>query len=313
MEAGSAEGVRAVRVAVVGLGAIGAAYAERLVAAGVDVEVVVPAERVARYRNTRTSVNGTPCGFALVTPEEAAPADVLLVAVKHPQLTEAIEAATPVVTPATVVLSLLNGISSEEDLAAAFPEATVLLALAVGIDAQRAGREVRYSSLGRIVFGEPANTPPHTPAVRRVAALFDLAGIPYEVPVDMVRSLWWKFLVNVGVNQVSAVLRAPYGAFQADGSPARRVMLAAQREVIAVANARGIDLGEDDLRRWLTVLDGLHPAGYSSMAQDTIAGRETEVGIFGGAIVALGAAAGIPVPVNATLAGLLEALAPRAS
>ena len=299
------------RVSVLGLGAVGAAYAERLVAAGVEVEVLVPDDRAAQYRSRPTTVNGRACAFAMVTPDQAAPADLLLVAVKHPQLPEAIALAGPAVVPGTVVLSLLNGITSEAELAEAFPAATVLLGLAVGIDAQRQGRDVRYTSLGRIDFGEAQNTPPFSAPVRRVAELFGRAGIAYDVPADMVRSLWWKFLVNVGVNQVSAVLRAPYGAFQAAGSPARQVMLAAQREVIALANARGVELGEADLDRWLSVLDRLDPDSFSSMAQDTIAGRETEVATFAGTVVELAAPAGVAVPVNATLKGLLEALAPR--
>lgn len=298
-------------MSVVGLGGVGAAYAERLMAAGVEVEVIVPADRAERYRATPTTVNAAPVEFTIRTPQQAGAADLLLVAVKSPQLGEAIALARPVVGPGTVVISLLNGISSETELAQAYPAATVLLAHAVGIDAQRLGRQVRYTSLGRILFGEPVNAAPYSDAVRRVADLLERAGIPHEIPADMVHSLWWKFLVNVGVNQVSAVLRAPYGAFQASDAPARQVMLAAQREVIAVANARGIALEEADLDRWLAVLDGLHPAGYSSMAQDAIAGRQTEVDSFAGVMVELGARAGVPVPVNATLKGLLEALAPQ--
>jgi len=300
-----------VRVSVVGLGAIGAAYAERLVSSGIPVEALVPPDRAVRYQARPTTVNGRECGATVVTPDRARPADLLVVAVKHPQLPGAIGLARTAVVPGTIVLSLLNGITSESELAVAFPEATVLLGLAVGIDAQRTGRKVRYTSLGRVLFGEASNTPPFSPPVRAVAELFDRSGIPHEMAPDMVRSLWWKFLVNVGVNQGSAVLRAPYGAFQAADSPARQVMLAAQREVIALANARGIDLGEADLERWLAVLDGLDPAGYSSMAQDTIAGRATEVASFAGTVVPLAAEVGVAVPVNATLKGLLEALAPQ--
>jgi 2-dehydropantoate 2-reductase len=85
-------------------------------------------------------------------------------------------------------------------------------------------------------------------------------------------------------------------------------MIAAQREVIAVANARGIALDESDLDRWLQVLDTLAPDNYTSMAQDALAGRCTEVDIFAGAMIELGREAGVPVPVNTTLHGLLKGL-----
>ena len=153
-------------------------------------------------------------------------------------------------------------------------------AICVGIDAVREGRDVRYTSLGRIMFGEATNADPPTPAVSRVAGLLAQAGIPHVVPADMLHELWWKFLINVGANQVSALARAPYRVLQDRDQPARQVMIAAQHEVIAVANAAGIALDSSDVQRWLDVLDGLGPDNYTSMAQDALAGRPTEVDIF---------------------------------
>ncbi len=292
------------RIHVVGLGAVGAAYASRFVEAGVDLRVVAGPERAQRYRAEPTVVNGRPYRFALLDDDLAA--DLVIVAVKHPQLGEAIELLRPGVGRDTVVLSLLNGIGSEDRLRAGLPGAHVPYAICVGIDAVREGRDVRYSSLGRIMFGEATNADPPTPAVSRVAALLALAGIPHVVPADMLHELWWKFLINVGVNQVSALARAPYRVLQDRDQPARQVMIAAQREVIAVANASGVALDPSDLQRWLDVLDGLGPDSYTSMAQDALAGRPTEVDIFGGAVIELGRRTGVPVPVNTTLYGLLK-------
>lgn len=294
----------------VGLGAIGAAYASRFVAAGVPLEVVADPVRAERYRREATVVNGVPHHFEVADPASARAADLVVVSVKYGQLPAAIELLRPVVGPGTVMLSLLNGISSEQVLAEAFPQARVLLAVSAGIDAVRDGRDVRFTSLGVISYGESRNSEPFSEAVRLVAGVFDQTGIAHDVPADMVHTLWWKFLVNVGVNQVSAVLKAPYATFQRPGSPAREVMLAAQREVIAVANAAGVGLGEADLRRWLEVLGRLGPANYTSMAQDAMAGRRTEVDIFAGEVIQRGAALGVDVPVNATLYGLLKAAEP---
>lgn len=292
------------RIHVVGLGAVGAAYASRFVEAGVDLRVVTGPERAQRYRAEPTVVNGRPYRFALL--DDDLTADLVIVAVKHPQLGEAIELLRPGIGRDTVVLSLLNGIGSEDRLRAGLPGAHVPYAICVGIDAVREGRDVRYSSLGRIMFGEATNADPPTPAVSRVAALLALAGIPHVVPADMLHELWWKFLINVGANQVSALARAPYRVLQDRDQPARQVMIAAQREVIAVANASGVALDPSDLQRWLDVLDGLGPDNYTSMAQDALAGRPTEVDIFGGAVIELGRRTGVPVPVNTTLYGLLK-------
>ncbi|MFT4110923.1 ketopantoate reductase family protein [Propionicimonas sp.] len=293
------------RIVLVGLGAIGAAYASRLVDAGCDLRVLLDAGRSGRYAGRPTVVNGRAYDFPLSTGADG-PADLAVVAVKRAALEEAIELLRPCVTDRTVVLSLLNGIDSEEVLARAFPAATVLLAVSVGIDAVRNGRDVRFTSLGRILLGEPVNPGPRSAQVAAVAALLDHAGIDCAVPSDMVHQLWWKWLINVGVNQVSALCRVPYRVLQNPASPARAVMIAAQREVIAVANARGVALDEHDLDRWLEVLAGLGPDNYTSMAQDVLAGRPTEVDSFAGTVVALGGDLGVPVPVNAVLYGLLK-------
>ena len=295
------------RIDLVGLGAVGAGYGARLLDAGLDLRVLVDDDRRARYDSTVTTVNGVDHRFPLADPAGAEPADLVIVAVKSPALGEAIELARASVGPSTVVLSLLNGIESERVLAEAFPEATVLLAVSLGIDAVRDGRRVTYSSLGRIVFGEPVNVEPYSEPVRRVAEILARAGIQYLIPADMTRELWWKFLINVGVNQVSAVLQAPYRSFQDPGSSAREAMVAAQREVIAVAGAEGVALGEGDIDAWLALLDTLGPDAYTSMAQDAIAGRPSEVDVFAGRVCELGERHGIATPVNRLLRQLLKA------
>lgn len=295
------------RIRLVGLGAVGAGYGASLLDAGFDLRVVVDPDRRTRYASSVTTVNGTGYLFPLLDAADDTPADLVIVAVKAAALGEAVELLRPSVGPGTVVVSLLNGIDSEQALADAFPQAHVLLAVSVGIDAVREGRSVTFTSLGRIVFGEATNAEPYSEAVAKVAGIRARAGIETVVPADMTRELWWKFLVNVGVNQVSAVLRAPYQVFQEDGSPARQAMVAAQREVIAVARAEGITLNDADIEAWLSVLDTLGPAAYTSMAQDAIAGRPTEVDIFAGRVCELGDRHGIATPVNRLLWQLLKA------
>lgn len=94
-----------------------------------------------------------------------------------------------------------------------------------------------YTTQGRIFFGEADNSVP-SERVLRVKALFDRAGSAHVIPPDMIRTLWWKFMINVGINQVSAALSAPYSVFQAPGE-ARSLMESAMREVVALARASG--------------------------------------------------------------------------
>jgi 2-dehydropantoate 2-reductase len=127
------------------------------------------------------------------------------------------------------------------------------------------------------------------------------------VPEDIMRVMWWKFMINVGVNQASAVLGAPYGVFQSSPD-ARDLMVALMQEVIALATKTGIDLGTADIDEWLAILATLSPSGKTSMLQDIEAGRKTEVELFAGQVVALGAQHHIPTPVNATVLKIIKVL-----
>jgi 2-dehydropantoate 2-reductase len=289
-------------ISVIGLGAVGASFAARFADGQPDAQLRVVADgpRADRLRSDGVAVNGRTYRFPVVDPNEPmAPADLVIVTVKCHHLPEAIGQVARQVGPDTVILSLLNGITSEEALSAAFPQAYVPLAVVVGIDAVRDEDGVRYSAGGWVEFGDP--TPGAiSPGSVRLEALLTAAAIPYVRQADMRHALWWKFLVNVGVNQVSALLEAPYDLFQAQG-PARDLMISAQREVVAVAQASGVDLTEADITRFLDVLRTLGPGNYTSMAQDALAHRRTEVDQFAGIVVERGERYGVPTPVNAVL------------
>jgi 2-dehydropantoate 2-reductase len=203
----------------------------------------------------------------------------------------------------------MNGIDSETLIAAVVGD-KVLPTTAVGIDAQRNGNRITYSKIGRVYFGEADNTV-LTERVVRVQRLLEQAGIPCQTPTDMIRALWWKLMINVGVNQTSAVLRAPYGVCQTSGH-AQAIMNAAMREVVTIAQAAQVNLVWEDIDDWYPVLNTLHPQGKTSMLQDVEAGRETEVDIFAGKVVELGERYGVPTPVNQVLLHAIKAIEEQA-
>lgn len=302
----SAAGIR--RVAVVGAGAMGAMYAAHFAAAGFDVALVARGERARRLRAEPPVVNGIPLRADVVdldAPAGAGVADLVLVAVKDRHLAAAIAGLSPIVGGHTTFVSVMNGLDSEETIAQSYGAERVLLCVALAMDARKDGREVAFRQSGRLVLG-----PMVAAGQGRVAAVVDAlgrAGLASETPADMRHRRWWKFMVNVGINQASAVLRAPYDAFQHEG-PARSLMAALMDEVIAVGAAEGVDLGPADLRAWEEVLAGQPADGWTSMHQDIAAGRSTEVDSFAGRVVALGERHGIPTPVNRTMLWILRAL-----
>ncbi|WP_455381576.1 ketopantoate reductase family protein, partial [Salinispira pacifica] len=118
---------------------------------------------------------------------------------------------------------------------------------------------------------------------------------------------WWKFMINVGINQPSAILRATYGVFQKN-EHARALMFSAMQEVVELSERAGIGLSERDLEDWQKTLGSLHPDGKTSMLQDVEAGRRTEVDLFAGAMISMGEQYGVPVPVNTALYRMLKTI-----
>ena len=238
-------------------------------------------------------MNGRRIPVRCLAPGEPSPADLLLVAVKQHHLADAIEDVRGVVADGTLILSLLNGISSEAVLGAAFGSEKVLPAFVVGNDVVREGTRTRYTRLGKLVFGATTNDPAD-PRVVAVRGLLERARIPCAVPADILGEQWWKFMLNVGVNQVSAVLRAPYRAFALP--EVQDLVRRAALEVVAVSRHEGVRLGPEDVERIFPILATLGPDGKTSMLQDVEAGRKTEVEISPGPWPRSAAGTGWPPP-----------------
>lgn len=280
-------------------------YAAHFVEGGLDTTLVASGQRAERLRHTGLTVNSTPLAAEVLEPgvDARAPVDLVIVAVKHHDLAAALSDVAPFVGPGTTFISVLNGLDSEEVIAERFGASRVLLCIALGMAAGREGSEITFLSPGRLVIG----TTPHLADSGRLHAVqdaLDRAGLAWEAPEDMRHEMWWKFMVNTAINQASAVMRRPYRDFTVDG-PARSLMLALAGEVVAVSRPEGVPLGEADLARWDQVLRALPGDGRTSMLQDVLAARPTEVALFADHVVALGARHGIPTPYNQTISWLL--------
>ncbi|MFQ5841496.1 MAG: ketopantoate reductase family protein [Thermodesulfobacteriota bacterium] len=289
------------RISVIGAGAMGAFYASKFFDMDKNsIALVAKGKRHDRLKEKGLIVNNRHYSLPLIRPEEKTPpSDLIIVAVKNHHLREAIRDIENRVGENSLILSAMNGIDSEEQIAAIYGMDKVLYAVAVAIDAVREGNRITYTKPGKLLFGEAKNLVV-SERINRVQSLFDKAGIPYETPDDMIRTLWWKFMINVGINQVSAVLRAPYSVFQTS-QEARDLMESAMKEVVALAKAAKVHLSEEDMIDWYSLLSGLSPQGKTSMLQDVEAKRKTEVEMFGGKVIELGKTYGIPTPVNQTL------------
>ncbi len=296
------------KIAIIGAGALGGMYAARFFDSDPEsVFLVAGGDRKRRLETEGFYLNDR--HYLVSTAEPAgheAPADLILVGVKYDQLDQAVGDMARFVGSGTHILSVMNGIDSEERIAAAYGWERTLYCAALGMDPLRENNRIRVHREGSLLFGEAENKGP-SGRLAPICALFDRCGIAWEIPDDMIRTLWWKYMINIGINQCSAVCSAPFGLFQGS-EEARTLMDSAMAETIAVARAKGIDLTEADIGQWHKVMAGLSPEGKTSMLQDLDAGRRTEVDMFAGTLVAMAEDLGIDAPVNRTLLRIIRVL-----
>ena len=284
-------------VAIVGMGALGMLYGEQLnrVLPPEAVRFVMDEERFLRHQNDKYEVNGVEQSFTLQSSATAEPVDLVIVATKFSGLQEALTEMQGLVGPKTIIFSVLNGISSENFIKERYGDDNLLYCVALGMDAVREGTSLTYQHKGVLKLGILEKK--QRLALAAVMALLEKAGIQYIIEEDIQHALWAKLLLNVGINQTCMVYATNYGgAFT--NEQAREDMFAAMHEVIAVAQKEGVKLTEADFEGCVKVLKGLAPEGLPSMRQDALAKRRSEVELFAGTIVRLGAKHAVPTPVN---------------
>lgn len=300
------------RVSIIGLGALGILFGNQLLKQmpKENLKIIADHGRINKYQHQGVYCNGERCSFNYIAPETtSAPADLLIFAVKFNDLHDAIAKVKNHVGNNTIILSLLNGITSEGIISQTYGMERVLYCVAQGMDAVKVGNRLTYEHMGKLFIGD-LKSGIISEQTRILGNFFNRTSIPYEIDINMPKRMWGKLMLNVGVNQTVAVCEGTYGDIQMEGS-ARDTLISAMREVIALSATEGIDLTEDDLNYWLGVLGTLSPEGKPSMRQDLEAKRYSEVELFAGTVLALGKKHGIPTPTNQVLYDRIKAIESR--
>ena len=284
------------KITVIGFGAVGALYGNMLDSylSSSNVEIIAKGDRKDRYKKNGITINGEIKHYNVVSPEEATQSDFVIIATKNLQIDEAIVDIKNAVGKNTIILSLLNGIESEEKLSAVYGENNVLYAFCVGLNSENENSNIKYTSIGKIVFGEKDNSISEN--VKSVETLFKNAGVPYEIPSDIRKAQYNKFMLNTIFNTLSAITRGGYGVFNSPElkEMSRNIAL----EIIEVAAKEGVVLTEEDFEKDLDLMLNLDEFRRTSMCQDMMASKKTENNYFSGTVVRLGKKHGIPTPYN---------------
>ena len=288
------------KIAIVGLGTLGGMFASIYVEEGHDVQVLCDGARLQRYREKGFYVNGKQLQVTYVSPQEAARPDYILVATKYGALKEAAALIRPVLKEDTIILSVLNGIDSEEVLASELGLPPLMICHSAYTDSFRIpeGNGITFTNPGSFFFGEPDGS--QSMRFLKVQEIIRSSRFPtYLKPSRNIRhESWWKFMLNVGTNQISAVLNANFHHMYTNPY-IRQIITETMMEVVALANAKGIALSHADIDAALAAGEASPvPEGSPSMNQDMVAGRKTEVEMFAKRVCEMGSELGIPTPMN---------------
>ena len=284
--------------AIIGMGALGLLYADRIVSArGKEGTIfILDAERVERYKGKEFTINGEKKDFAMAAASEVGPVDLIIVAVKYNGLASAIETMRPCVGKDTVILSVMNGIDSEEIIAETFGKEHMIYTVAQAMDAMKFGDALNYTKEGELRIGIVEES--QRKNLKKVCEYFEDIRMPHTVEENIMKRMWSKFMLNVGVNQTCHAYETTYAGVLQEGTEENRIFTGAMEEVIRLSQAAGINLTQEDAEYYKKVIATLKPDGVPSMRQDAIAKRKTEVEMFAGMVRKLAKEHGIATPVN---------------
>lgn len=281
---------------IVGMGALGILYGSfiRENLGREHVTFLMDERRLERHQKDVYTINGRTVDFQMTAPEQVKKADLVIFAVKYGALQDAIREVKNAVGENTVILSIMNGIVTEDLIGGVYGMERMVDSVPIGMDAMREGTSLHYTKAGSLQIGVRGEE--RQEELGRVAEFFDRAGVPHEVMEDIRRAMWNKFMINVGTNQTCMVYQTTYGGSMK--GQAYEDQKGAMHEVMRVAAAEGVKLTEDDYQKDIAILNSLDPDGYPSMRQDAVARRRSEVELFSGTVIRLAKKHGLSVPVN---------------
>ena len=273
-------------VIICGLGALGLTYANKLKNV-CNLKILANKERVEKYKENLPTLNNIPIKLDYILPEENWDTDLIIISTKTTGLDSALEYIKNFVNKNTVIISLINGISSEEKIASIYGKENIVKSYFIGHSAMRKENNVLQDGIGKIVL-EPN---------QKLETFFKNHNIDYEICENIQYSMWLKLGVNIILNQPSAIYKMTVGELRnlPEYYPLAKKLLNEVADVAKVVGIKNIDNYEEEV---LESIKLIADDGKTSMLQDILAQRKTEVDIFSGEIIKLGKIYGIKTPYN---------------
>lgn len=288
------------RIVIWGAGAVGCYFGGMLARGGQNVTLIAREAHVKAIHSGGLFLDGVRVQERIAIgadtrAEAAAGADLVLFCVKTLDTETGARALAGHLKPGAVVISLQNGVDNAHRIRAAAGIAAIPAVVYVAASMASPGH-IKHAGRGDLVLGAGNEA---------VARLFEDAGVPCRIAVNIEAELWTKLIMNCAYNAISALGEARYGHV-ARNPHTRQLVVKATEEVVAVANALSIPLDREAMVEEALKLAIPMDQAISSTAQDIERGKRTEIDSLNGYVAARGRELGIATPVNETLHALVK-------
>ncbi|HIA25107.1 MAG: hypothetical protein CXX81_04340 [Methanobacteriota archaeon] len=309
------------RVAILGVGAIGSVFAAAFAKTDVDLILYSRGSQSAALASTGlilTTVDGDvehhqPDRWVVSDLEIIEPlyscADVAFICGKSNSTPALAVAAEILLRPNGIAISVQNGMGHAERLVARLGKHRVLAGCTTHAAMRNGPGEAQWTGRGavRLASLDESDLTPDDRRVDDLLNLLDISGLNPEWEFDCAEMLWQKLLINVAINPLAAICGVRNGELLARPDLHEQA-LSAMLEAFQVATAEGVDMSffdcEPELKRVLEAT----ATNRCSMLQDVMAGRLTEIDSLCGEVVRRGEELGIPTPLNQQLLTLVKGI-----
>lgn len=298
------------RIHVIGSGAMGGFYGGLLFRAGCDVTLIdTRQDHIDRIRRDGLKIGGVRGSHVIRVPAQVGTAglaacDLAIIFTDTNSTAEAAASAREVLKPEGFALTLQNGIGNVETLVAVLGRSRVTAGVTMNSGAHPEIGHVLYTNVGMTSLGELDGH--STPRVQEVVALLNKAEIPAEVIDDPMAQIWTKFVLNCGVNALTAVSGLRGGEIYRTPEM-KELQGKVIDEILLVVQRKGIRLLESDPKKKIVEHCRVR-YNKPSMMQHIEQGRRTEIDSINGALVREGRALGLSLPYNEAVVALVKGL-----
>lgn len=299
------------KIVVVGPGAMGCLFAAFLSKSKNEIWLLDKnTERAARINQDGLSLEGVSGKWsaqvkATTQITAIAQADLIIICVKSYNTKEAAIQIRPLVTDNTAVLTLQNGIGNIEIIAEVVGNDKVIGGVTnQGATLLGAGH-IRHAGKGETVIGRIDGKIPVE--MRSIREIFNKVGMETRISRDIKGLLWSKLIINAGINALTAITRLNNGRL-VEFEGARKILREAVGEATRIAKRKRIRLIYDDPLAKVEAVCDATSANVSSMLQDVLKKKRTEIDFINGVIVRQAQELGIATPVNSLLLDLVKTI-----